>query len=36
MGDNDSGTGNTITDQGSAGNNGTLINGPTFSTTVPS
>ena len=36
MGDNDSGTGTTITDQGSGGNNGTLINGPTFSTTIPS
>jgi hypothetical protein len=34
-GDNDGGTGTTITDQGSAGNNGTLTNGPTFSTTVP-
>jgi len=36
MGDNDAGTGTTITDQGSGGNNGTLTNGPTFSTTVPS
>ena len=36
MGDNDSGTGTTITDQGSGGNNGTLTNGPTFSTTIPS
>ena len=36
MGDNDGGTGTTITDQGSGGNNGTLINGPTFSSTVPS
>lgn len=35
MGDNDSGTGTTITDQGSGGNNGTLTNGPTFSTTTP-
>lgn len=35
MGDDDSGTGTIITDQGSGGNNGTLINGPTFSTTVP-
>lgn len=35
MGDNDGGTGTTITDQGSGGNNGTLTNGPTFSTTVP-
>ena len=36
MGDNDGGTGTTITDQGSGGNDGTLKNGPTFSTTVPS
>lgn len=36
MGDNDGGTGTTITDQGSGGNDGTLTNGPTFSTTVPS
>jgi len=36
MGENDGGTGTTITDQGSGGNNGTLVNGPTFSTTVPS
>lgn len=36
MGDDDSGTGTTITDQGSGGNNGTLTNGPTFSTTIPS
>ena len=36
MGDNDGGTGTTITDQGSGGNNGTLTNGPTFSSTVPS
>ena len=35
MGDNDGGTGTTITDQGSGGNNGTLTNGPTFSTDVP-
>lgn len=35
MGDNDSGTGTTITDQGSGGNDGTLTNGPTFSTNVP-
>ena len=35
MGDNDSGSGTTITDQGSGGNNGTLTNGPTFSTSVP-
>jgi len=36
MGDNDGGTGTTITDQGSGSNDGTLINGPTFSTDVPS
>ena len=36
MGDNDSGTGTTVTDQGSGGNDATLTNGPTFSTTVPS
>ena len=36
MGDNNSGSGTTITDQGSGSNNGTLTNGPTFSTTVPS
>jgi len=36
MGDNDGGTGTTVTDQGSGGNNGTLTNGPTFSTDVPS
>ena len=36
MGENDGGTGTTITDQGSGGNNGTLTNGPTFSSTVPS
>lgn len=42
MGDNDGGTGTTITDQGfdangnPSGNNGTLTNGPTFSTDVPS
>ena len=36
MGDNDGGTGTTITDQGSGGNDGTLTNGPTYSTTVPS
>lgn len=36
MGDNNGGTGTTITDQGSGGNDGTLTNGPTFSTTVPS
>jgi hypothetical protein len=36
MGDDDSGAGTTITDQGSGGNDGTLTNGPTFSTDVPS
>jgi hypothetical protein len=36
MGDNNSGTGTTITDQGSGGNDGTLTNGPTFSSDVPS
>ena len=36
MGDNNGGTGTTITDAGSGGNDGTLTNGPTFSTTVPS
>lgn len=36
MGDNDSGTGTTITDQGSGSSNATLTNGPTFSTSVPS
>ena len=36
MGDDDSGTGTTITDQGSGGNDGTFINGPTFSSDVPS
>ena len=36
MGDNDSGTGTTITNQGSAsGIDGTLTNGPTFSSDVP-
>ena len=35
MGDNNSGSGTTITDQGSGGNDGTLTNGPTFSTDVP-
>jgi len=35
MGDNDGGTGTTITDQGSGGNNATLTNGPIFSTDVP-
>ena len=36
MGDNDSGTGTTITDQGSGSNDGTLNNGSIFSTSVPS
>ena len=36
MGDNDGGTGTTITDQGSGSNNGTLTNGPTFTTDVAS
>lgn len=36
MGDNDGATGTTITDQGSGGNDGTLTNGPTFSTDIPS
>lgn len=36
MGDNDSGTGTTVTDQGSGSNNGTLINGAAFSSDVPS
>ena len=36
MGDNDGGTGATITDQSDNGHDGTLTNGPTFSTTVPS
>jgi hypothetical protein len=36
MGEMDGSTGSTITDQGSESNNGTLTNGPTFSTTVPS
>ena len=38
MGDNDSGTGTTVTNQGqsSTTNNGTLTNGALFSTTVPS
>ena len=36
MGDNDGGAGTTITDQGSGGNNGTLTNGPTLSTDIPS
>ena len=36
MGDNNGGTGTTITDKGSGGNDATLTNGPTFSTTIPS
>ena len=36
MGENNSGTGTTITDQGSGGNDASLVNGPTFSTNVPS
>jgi len=36
MGDNSSGAGATITDQGSGGNDATLYNGPTFSSDVPS
>ena len=34
-GDNNGGTGSTITDQGSGGNDGTLENGASFSTDVP-
>ena len=36
MGDNDGGSGTTITDQGSGGNNGTLTNGATIVSQVPS
>lgn len=36
MGDNDGGTGTTVTDQGSAGNNGTLNNNATFEANTPS
>ena len=36
MGDNDSGSGSTVTDQGSAGVDATLVNGASFSTDVPS
>ena len=36
MGDVNGASGTTITDQGSGGNNGTLTNGPTYSTNVPS
>ena len=35
MGDINGSSGTTITDQGSGGNNGTLVNGPTYSTDVP-
>lgn len=35
MGDNDGGSGTTITDQGSGENDGTLTNGPAFSNDVP-
>lgn len=41
MGDNNAGTGTTVTDQGvdsngdPSGNDGTIVNGPTFSTSVP-
>ena len=35
MGDVNGASGTTITDQGSGGNNGTLTNGPTYSTNVP-
>ena len=36
MGDNDGGQGTTISDQGSSPQDGTLTNGPTFSSSVPS
>jgi hypothetical protein len=36
MGENDGGTGTTVTDQGSGSNDAALTNGPTFSTDVPS
>jgi len=36
MGDDDSGTGTTITDASGNGHHGTLVNSPAFSTTVPS
>ena len=36
MGDNDGGTGTTVTDQGSGGNDATMNNGASFSTSVPS
>ena len=35
-GDNDGGTGTTVTDQGSGGNDMSVNNGATFSTSVPS
>jgi hypothetical protein len=35
MGDNNGGKGTTVTDQGSAGNNASLLNGAAFSTSVP-
>ena len=35
MGDNDAGTGTTITDQGSGGNDVSFVNTPTFSSTIP-
>ena len=34
-GDNNGGAGTTVTDEGSGGNNGTLLNGTSFSTDVP-
>ena len=36
MGDNDGGTGTTVTDQGSGGNDGSLTNDAVFATDVPS
>jgi len=35
MGDNNDGTGTTVTDQGTGGNNGTLTNSPTFESDAP-
>lgn len=35
MGDNDGGTGTSVTDLGSRGNDATLVNSPTFETNVP-
>jgi hypothetical protein len=35
MGDNDSGTGSTVTDNSANSYNGSLVNGPTFQTTTP-